>query len=99
MTGLLASALLPGAPAVPAATAMPAPAAPPGHSAPPRGTPQVLDLLSRYHATATFCEVDVQVAEHPDLTRRIYDVGMTLCDHTATHDARLATATQEHRDA
>lgn len=57
----------------------------------PRWTPEVLDLLRRYGAVATFCVVGEQVAAHPDLVRDIVAAGHRLCDHTRTHDEGLPT--------
>ncbi|WP_166350420.1 polysaccharide deacetylase family protein [Phytoactinopolyspora limicola] len=54
-------------------------------------TPQILDLLAENDATAVFCVVGEQVRRHPDLVRRIADDGHALCNHTDTHDHRLAT--------
>jgi peptidoglycan/xylan/chitin deacetylase (PgdA/CDA1 family) len=55
----------------------------------PTWTPQVLDLLARYHAKATFCLVGANARANPDLVRRIADEGHALCDHTMHHDEQL----------
>jgi peptidoglycan/xylan/chitin deacetylase (PgdA/CDA1 family) len=52
-------------------------------------TPQVLALLQRYHAHAVFCEIGLQVDEHPEISRQVVAAGHTLCDHTLTHDEHL----------
>jgi peptidoglycan-N-acetylglucosamine deacetylase len=57
----------------------------------PRWTPQVLDLLRKYHIHATFCLIGVQVPDHAALVRRIAAEGHALCDHTWTHDEKLRT--------
>jgi peptidoglycan/xylan/chitin deacetylase (PgdA/CDA1 family) len=57
----------------------------------PRWTPQVLDLLARYRAVATFCLVGEQAVHHTDLVRRIAEAGMRLCNHSHSHDEKLAT--------
>jgi peptidoglycan/xylan/chitin deacetylase (PgdA/CDA1 family) len=54
-------------------------------------TPKVLDLLRREHIKATFFVVGTQVAEHPELARRIAAEGHQLGVHTFTH-ANLSTA-------
>ena len=59
----------------------------------PAYTPQVLDLLARFHATATFCMVGSQVARYPDLVREVVSAGMSLCDHTLTHEENLPALT------
>jgi peptidoglycan/xylan/chitin deacetylase (PgdA/CDA1 family) len=53
-------------------------------------TPQVLDLLDEYGAKATFCIVGEQARAYPQLVRKIAAKGHRLCDHTQTHDERLA---------
>lgn len=57
----------------------------------PTWTPQVLELLARYRAVATFCVVGDLARAHPALVHRVVDAGMRLCDHSRTHDERLAT--------
>jgi peptidoglycan-N-acetylglucosamine deacetylase len=56
----------------------------------PAYTPEVLALLAKYHATATFCMVGSQVARYPDLVREVVSAGMNLCDHTLTHAENLS---------
>lgn len=65
----------------------------------PTWTPQVLDLLSRYDVTATFCLVGENVAAHPDLVREIVDDGHVLCDHTMHHDEGLPSLPAADRTA
>lgn len=57
----------------------------------PRWTPRVLTLLRAAGVHATFCVVGEQVAAHPELVARIAAEGHRLCNHTQTHDERLAT--------
>ncbi|MER6950181.1 bifunctional polysaccharide deacetylase/glycosyltransferase family 2 protein [Nonomuraea sp. NPDC000554] len=56
----------------------------------PAWTPQVLDVLRKHGATATFFTVGSKVAQYPDLARRIVAEGHELGNHTYTH-ADLAT--------
>ncbi|GHF24852.1 hypothetical protein GCM10017786_68700 [Amycolatopsis deserti] len=56
----------------------------------PAYTPQVLDLLARHGAVATFCMVGAQVRRHPELVELVVERGMRLCDHTVSHDEELA---------
>jgi peptidoglycan-N-acetylglucosamine deacetylase len=56
----------------------------------PQWTPQVLALLRRHGAVATFCVVGNQVRKHEALVRDVVDAGMRLCDHTRSHPADLA---------
>ncbi|MFR9777763.1 bifunctional polysaccharide deacetylase/glycosyltransferase family 2 protein [Micromonospora sp. MS34] len=51
----------------------------------PRWTPQILDVLRRYHAHATFFVVGSRVDEHPELVRRILAGGHEIGSHTFTH--------------
>ncbi|MCW3842933.1 bifunctional polysaccharide deacetylase/glycosyltransferase family 2 protein [Micromonospora yasonensis] len=51
----------------------------------PRWTPQILDVLRRYHAHATFFVVGARVNEHPELVRRILAEGHEIGSHTFTH--------------
>ncbi len=52
----------------------------------PRWTPQVLDLLTRHGAVATFCLLGENAARHPELVADIVEAGMGLCDHSRTHE-------------
>ncbi|HEX6873132.1 MAG TPA: bifunctional polysaccharide deacetylase/glycosyltransferase family 2 protein, partial [Micromonosporaceae bacterium] len=56
----------------------------------PRWTPQLLEVLARHKAHATFFVIGSKVNEYPDLTRRILAEGHELGVHTFTH-AELAT--------
>jgi cellulose synthase/poly-beta-1,6-N-acetylglucosamine synthase-like glycosyltransferase/peptidoglycan/xylan/chitin deacetylase (PgdA/CDA1 family) len=51
----------------------------------PTWTPQVLDVLARHKAHATFFVIGSRVNEYPDLTRRIIAEGHELGVHTFTH--------------
>ncbi|WP_027344447.1 bifunctional polysaccharide deacetylase/glycosyltransferase family 2 protein [Hamadaea tsunoensis] len=55
----------------------------------PRWTPQVLDVLARHHAHATFFVIGSKVDDAPDLTRRIIAEGNEIGSHSFTH-AELA---------
>lgn len=56
---------------------------------------RILDLLAQYHVKATFCIIGRQVADHPDVIRRIVADGHTLCNHTWDHDLQLASRTSD----
>jgi peptidoglycan/xylan/chitin deacetylase (PgdA/CDA1 family) len=64
----------------------------------PRWTPQVLAVLQRHGAVATFCMVEDSAAAHPALVKQVVDAGMRLCDHTRTHDEQLPDRTPETID-
>ncbi|MCW2506055.1 MAG: polysaccharide deacetylase [Actinomycetia bacterium] len=52
---------------------------------PSEWTPKVLDVLERYHVTATFFVIGSHVAERPDLLRRMLHDGDEVGNHTFTH--------------
>lgn len=54
----------------------------------PRTTPQVLDILDRYQARATFFVIGNNIRAHPGLAREIVNRGHTLANHTASHPAK-----------
>jgi peptidoglycan/xylan/chitin deacetylase (PgdA/CDA1 family) len=60
----------------------------------PTYTPQVLALLDRYGAHATFCEIGDAAQAYPALVRQVVAHGDRLCDHTMTHDENLGIRTQ-----
>jgi peptidoglycan/xylan/chitin deacetylase (PgdA/CDA1 family) len=66
----------------------------------PRWTPQVLALLRRHAAVATFCVVGAKVHKYPQLVRDIVDAGMRLCNHTRSHppDLTVAPALQQRSE-
>ncbi len=51
----------------------------------PRWTPQLLDVLKRHGAKATFFAVGARIAENPALARRIVAEGHEIGDHTYAH--------------
>jgi cellulose synthase/poly-beta-1,6-N-acetylglucosamine synthase-like glycosyltransferase/peptidoglycan/xylan/chitin deacetylase (PgdA/CDA1 family) len=51
----------------------------------PRWTPQILDILARHHAHATFFVIGSEVDRYPDLARRILAAGDEIGSHTFTH--------------
>ena len=55
----------------------------------PEHTPQVLALLARYRAVATFCLIGSEAARHPELVRQVVAAGMRMCAHSVTHDPHL----------
>ncbi|GGK76839.1 bifunctional polysaccharide deacetylase/glycosyltransferase family 2 protein [Mangrovihabitans endophyticus] len=58
----------------------------------PRWTPRLLDVLARHRAHATFFVVGAQVAEHPDLVRRMIAEGHEIGVHGYAHDDLSAMA-------
>ncbi|MBT2387624.1 polysaccharide deacetylase family protein [Streptomyces sp. ISL-11] len=55
----------------------------------PTWTPQVLALLERYGAKATFCMIGPNAQKHPDLVKKVVAAGHRLCDHSMTHDTTM----------
>ncbi|MFF7214953.1 polysaccharide deacetylase family protein [Streptomyces sp. NPDC008238] len=62
----------------------------------PVWTPEVLDVLARHHAKATFCEIGPNARAHPDLVRRIAAAGHRLCDHSVHHDEAQSGKSEEY---
>ena len=60
-------------------------------------TPQVLDVLARYEARATFFVVGSLVEIYPGTTQRIIDEGHTIGNHTWNHED-LGGLTREEFD-
>ena len=74
------------------------PAAAPGHIAitiddgpDPEVTPQVLDLLDRFEARASFFCIGSRAQRHPELCREIVRRGHAVENHSQHHDHRFAT--------
>ena len=51
----------------------------------PRWTPQILDILHRYHVPATFFVVGQNAEAHPGLLAREWNEGMEIGNHSYTH--------------
>ena len=51
----------------------------------PQWTPKILDVLKREHAPATFFLIGIQAENNSALTRRIYEEGHEIGNHTFTH--------------
>lgn len=51
----------------------------------PEVTPFVLETLTSFNAYATFFCIGKNVAEHPELYRRIIDIGHAVGNHTHNH--------------
>ncbi|MGH3491018.1 MAG: bifunctional polysaccharide deacetylase/glycosyltransferase family 2 protein [Actinopolymorphaceae bacterium] len=63
----------------------------------PRWTPQILEVLRRHHAHATFFVLGSKVAAHPRLTRQIVAEGHELGSHTYTHPDLSRVPTWQRR--
>lgn len=59
----------------------------------PVQTPALLDQLRKNGVKATFCLVGRQAKKYPDLVRRIYAEGHTLCNHSWSHRFDLGKQT------
>jgi len=51
----------------------------------PRFTPQILDILKKYHVNATFFIVGYRAKAYPELTKRIVREGHALGNHSYNH--------------
>ncbi len=51
----------------------------------PKWTPQILELMQRYHAVGTFFELGRSAASFPDLVRALAEGGQTLANHSYSH--------------
>ena len=51
----------------------------------PQWTPRILDVLKREHATATFFLIGNQADKFASVTKRVYDEGNEIGNHTFTH--------------
>jgi len=56
----------------------------------PLYTPQILNILERFHVKATFFTIGFQVEEHPDLIQAEVDAGMVVGNHSWDHPASPA---------
>jgi peptidoglycan/xylan/chitin deacetylase (PgdA/CDA1 family) len=59
-------------------------------------TPQILTILRREHAPATFFQIGRNARQYPDLAREVLATGLPIGDHTETHPplAGLSSAQQ-----
>ncbi|MGW4381319.1 polysaccharide deacetylase family protein [Kitasatospora sp. NPDC004531] len=62
-------------------------------------TGQVLDLLAKYDAKATFCEIGDNAQAHPAAVQRILAEGHRLCDHTVDHPQPMHAQTHQQQVA
>jgi peptidoglycan/xylan/chitin deacetylase (PgdA/CDA1 family) len=58
-------------------------------------TPQMLDVLKKNRAKATFCIVGKRAKAYPGLVRRIVSEGHTLCNHSWAHSMVLGKQPKE----
>ena len=52
-------------------------------------TPQVLDLLKKYNAKATFFCIGTQLETHPKIVQRIFEEGHCLGNHSYSHPTKM----------
>jgi peptidoglycan/xylan/chitin deacetylase (PgdA/CDA1 family) len=63
----------------------------------PENTLEMLDVLSRHDALATFFCIGQQIAKHPELAIAIHSSGHSLQNHTYSHSAGTFWATTRSR--
>lgn len=56
----------------------------------PKYTTQVLDLLDKYNAKATFFVIGKNAKKNPDVVLRAYNAGHELANHTYTHTLKAS---------
>ena len=52
---------------------------------PSESTPQILEILARYQAPATFFQIGANVERLPEVARAVRDAGHTIGNHSQTH--------------
>lgn len=57
-------------------------------------TPQILDILRRYNVKATFFEVGKYIEANKDMSRRVYEEGHLIANHSYSHDYNKLYATE-----
>jgi peptidoglycan/xylan/chitin deacetylase (PgdA/CDA1 family) len=58
-------------------------------------TPQVLQILEKYHVTASFSMIGENVTYYPEIAREVADAGHAIVNHTWNHaDLALLSASQ-----
>lgn len=57
-------------------------------------TSQVLDILDKYGIKATFCMIGKQVSPYEAVAQRIISSGDQLCNHSYSHNEKMATWTE-----
>ena len=55
----------------------------------PTYTPEILDVLSKYNAKATFFVLGKSAEKHPDIIKRQYAEGHELANHTYSHPYKV----------
>jgi peptidoglycan/xylan/chitin deacetylase (PgdA/CDA1 family) len=65
----------------------------------PVWTPRVLRVLRRNHVKAVFCMIGPQAAAHPALVREVVADGNRLCDHTVSHNERMASRSHAYQSS
>jgi peptidoglycan/xylan/chitin deacetylase (PgdA/CDA1 family) len=65
----------------------------------PVWTPRVLKVLRRNHVKAVFCMIGPQAAAHPALVRKVVADGNRLCDHTVSHNERMASRSHAYQSS
>ena len=60
-------------------------------------TPQVLNILRREHAPATFFQIGRSARQYPDIAREVLAAGLPIGDHTETHPALAGLSPAQQR--
>jgi peptidoglycan-N-acetylglucosamine deacetylase len=63
-----------------------------------RYTPQILDILKKYHVKATFFVLGFRAKAHPDMVRRMVREGHTIGNHSWNHLDQVRLSPDKVRD-
>lgn len=58
-------------------------------------TGEILEILAKYNIKATFFEVGQNITNYPDITKRVYDEGHLVANHSYSHDYNRLYATED----
>lgn len=56
-------------------------------------TPQILDILDKYHVKATFFMIGQQMERYPEVVKEVLDRGHVVANHTYTHPGNIEADT------
>lgn len=59
-------------------------------------TPQILDILDRYQAKATFFMIGNRMEKYPEIVKEVSARGHLIANHTYTHPSNLRAESQEN---
>lgn len=60
----------------------------------PKFTPEILDILKKYHVRATFFMIGKDMEKNPDIVKRVIAEGSVVANHTYTHPHNIERDTE-----